>query len=245
MTQGYGGRTAADNTVADNTAADSAASGTAPHDIGAGTAPTGPHAATHGEVVATQLASGQRPREPITLTALFDDPDAVDRTLDALYAAGTPRDLVEVVVSREAAARFYGSAAGPGRRRPRPPGRETFRYAGIGGLTGFVTGVVIGLVMVAMPGIDAPGGHYLVAVAGPNETTIGGAALGALVGFFRRQQPDPRFARAAEASGAIVLAVSTRGEREAALLTQLLERQGGRDVRVEPPVAGRRAALFR
>lgn len=206
---------------------------------------TQPRAATHGEVVATALASGQRLREPITLTALFDDPDAVDRALDALYTAGTPRDLVEVVVSREAAERFYGPAAGSSRRRARPPGRETFRYAGIGGLVGFVAGVVIGLVMVAMPGIDAPGGHYLVAVAGPNETTIGGAALGALVGFFKRQKPDPRFARAAEASGAIVLAVSTRGEREAALLTRLLEAQGGREVRVEPPVARRGAQLFR
>ena len=198
------------------------------------------HAATHGEVVATATASGQRLREPITLTALFDDPDAVDRALDALYTAGTPRDLVEVVVSREAAERFYGPAAGSNRRPPRPPGRETFRYAGIGGGIGFVAGVLVGLVTVAFPGIDAPGGHALVQIAGPNETTIGGAAIGALVGFFRHQKPDPRFARAAEASGAIVLAVSTRGEREAALLTRLLEGQGGHDVRVEPPVARKR-----
>lgn len=207
-------------------------------------APTGPRAATHEEAVAAGVASGRRLREPITLTALFDSPDAVDRALDALYTAGTPRDLVEVVVSREAAERFYGPAAGSARRAPRPPGRETFRYAGIGGAVGFVTGVVIGLVMVAMPGIHAPGGHYLVAVAGPNETTIGGAALGALVGFFRRQKPDPRFSRAAEASGAIVLAVATRGEREAALITRLLTGQGGRDVRVEPPAAGVRGTQF-
>lgn len=198
-------------------------------------APTGPRAATHAEAVAAGAASGRQLREPITLTALFDDPDAVDRALDALYTAGTPRDLVEVVVSREAAERFYGPGAGKQRRPARPPGRETFRYAGIGGLVGFVTGVLIGLVMVAMPWIHAPGGHYLIQLAGPNECTIGGAALGALIGSFRHQRPDPRFARAAEASGAIVLAVSMRGEREAALITQLLTAQGGRDVRVEAP----------
>ena len=202
--------------------------GAAPPDAG--------RAATHAEAVAAGVASGRRLREPVTLTALFDAPDAVDHALDALYAAGTPRDLVEVVVSREAADRFYG-AAGPGgrrARRPRAPGRETFRYAGIGALVGFVTGVAVSLVLVAWPGIDSPGGLYLVALFGPNETTIGGAALGALVGAFRRQRPDPRFARAAEASGAIVLAVATRGEREAEVIADLLGAHGGRDVRVEP-----------
>jgi hypothetical protein len=198
-------------------------------------------AATHGEAVAAGVASGRRLREPVTLTALFDAPEAVDRALDALYAAGTPRDLVEVVVSRDAAARFYGDGPGVGAggrraRRPRPPGRETFRYAGIGALVGFVTGVLVSLVLVAWPGIEAPGGLAAVALFGPNETTIGGAALGALVGAFRRQRPDPRFARAAEASGAIVLAVATRGGGESELVGGLLAGHGGRDVRVEQPV---------
>lgn len=186
-------------------------------------------AATHGEAVAAGLASGQRLREPLTLTALFDDRDAVDRALDALYSAGIPRDLVEVVVSREAAGRFYATGA----RTPRAPGRETFRYAGIGGLVGFVVGVLVGLVAVAWPGVEGAGGMAPVQILGPNMATIGGAAIGALVGFFRRQRPDPRHARAAEASGAIVLAVATRSEREATLLGQLLAAQGGRDLRVE------------
>lgn len=186
-------------------------------------------AATHGEAVAAGVASGRRLREPLTLTALFTDREAVDRAVDALYAAGTPRDLVEVVVSREAAARFYASAP----HLLRPPGRETFRYAGIGGLVGFVTGVAVGLVTVALPGIEAPGGMAPVQVLGPNMATIGGAAIGALIGFFRRQRPHARFARAAEATGAIVLAVATRSEEEAALLARIVEAQGGRDLRVE------------
>lgn len=185
-------------------------------------------AATHGEVLAVGIASGQQMREPLTLTALFDDPDTVERALDALYSAGTPRDLVEVVVSRESA-KLYSSAG----RTPRGPGRETFRYAGIGGLIGFILGVLVGIVLVAMPGIESAGGMAPVQLLGPNMATIGGAAIGAVFGYFRRQRPDPRFARAAEAAGAIVLAVSTRSEREASLLGDLLVAHGARDIRIE------------
>ncbi|HYD52987.1 MAG TPA: hypothetical protein VEA99_10180 [Gemmatimonadaceae bacterium] len=186
-------------------------------------------AATHGEAVMVGVASGRRLREPLTLTALFDDRDAVDRAVDALYTAGTPRDLVEVVVSRDAARRFYADAP----RAPRQPGRETFRYAGIGGLVGFLVGVGVGLVAVAMPGIEAPGGMAPVQILGPNMATIGGATIGAIIGLFRRQRPSARYARAAEAAGAIVLAVATRSAEEARLLAELLTAQGGRDVRVD------------
>lgn len=185
-------------------------------------------AATHGEVVAVEIASGQHMHEPLTLTALFDDPGTVERALDALYSAGTPRDLVEVVVSRESA-KLYSTA----KRAPRAPGRETFRYAGIGGLIGFIVGVGVGVVLVAMPGIESAGGMAPVQLLGPNMATIGGAAIGAVIGYFRRQRPDPRFARAAEAAGAIVLAVSTRSEREAKLLGDLLVAHGARDIRIE------------
>lgn len=204
---------------------------------------TGPHhddpgrdagrAATHGEVVATALASGQRMHEPLTVTALFDDAAAIERALDALYTAGTPRDLVEVVVSREAARHFYAGAPGGRWGAPRTPGRETWRYAGIGGLAGFVGGVILSLIMVAWPGIDAPGGLAIVQLAGPNVATIAGAAIGALFGATRRRRPDPRHARAAEAANAIVCAVAARGDREAELVAQLLTSQGGRDVRIE------------
>lgn len=186
-------------------------------------------AATHAEAVASGIVSGQRLREPLMLTALFDDRGAVDRALDALYAAGTPRDLVEVVVSGEAARRFYADAA----RGPRQPGRETFRYAGIGGLIGFIIGVLVGVVAVAMPGIHSPGAMVPVQILGPNMATIGGATIGAIIGFFKRQQPDPRFVRAAEETGAIVLAVATRGDEEAQMLWKLIEAQGARGLRVQ------------
>lgn len=199
------------------------------------TPPTRPeaqdHAATHAQVLETEFASGQRMLEPLTITALFDDPAKVERALDALYTAGMPRDLIEVVVSRDAAERFYARL--PERRAPRPPGRETWRFAGIGALAGFLAGVVISLVMVAWPGIDAPGGHALVQVAGPNMGTVAGAAVGAVIGSFRRQRPKARHARAAEAAHAIVFAVATRSEEEGALVGRLLTENGGREVRRE------------
>lgn len=188
------------------------------------------HAATHGEVVASRLASGQRLHEPVDVTALFDNPAEVERALDALYSAGTPRDLIEVVVSREAAERYYGGTKGRG--TPRALGRETWRYAGAGALFGFAAGVAISLVMVAWPGIDAPGGLALVQFAGPNIGTVAGAAVGAAIGALRRQHPQPRHARAAEAANAIVVAVAARSDREAELLGQLLGGYGGREVRL-------------
>ena len=76
-------------------------------------------AATAGHAV--EGGSGYRSREPLVVTALFDSPDAVDRALDALYIAGVPRDLIDVVVSRVAAQRFYAER-GPGRLPAREPG---------------------------------------------------------------------------------------------------------------------------
>jgi hypothetical protein len=185
--------------------------------------------ATHDQAVAAEVASGQRLYEPITVSALFDDPAAVEQAVDALYTAGTPRDLVEVVVSREAAGRFYADAP----RAPRRPGREVFRYAGIGGLLGFIGGVAIGLVTVALPGIEGPGGMAPVQVFGPNVATVVGAAVGAVIGYFRRQRPDPRHARAAEASNAIVLAVATRSREEAEVLGGIIGSKGGREILVQ------------
>src|SRR4029079_12016970 len=81
-----------------------------------------------------QASTGSR--EPLAVTALFDTAAGVDAALDALYNAGMPRDLIDVVVSPEAAAHFRGGYV-------RGPGRETFRFAGIGGLTGLMLGAAI------------------------------------------------------------------------------------------------------
>lgn len=186
-------------------------------------------AATHGQVAASAAASGVELREPLTVTALFDDRAKVEGAMDALYSAGTPRDLVEVVVSSRAAERHYGDAA----RKVRRPGRETYRYAGIGGLFGFIGGVALGLIMVALPGIEEAGGLALVQVFGPNMATVGGATVGAIIGYFRPQRPNPRYARAAEESDSILLAVATRNHEEARVLGELVTAHGGRRMQVQ------------
>ena len=164
--------------------------------------------------------------EPIIVTALYDSAESVDAVLRGLHEAGVPRDLVEVVVSREAAERFY-------RRRARPPGREVFRYAAIGGIVGLILSSALSLVILALPGVAPPGGTAMVQLLGPNVGTVGGAALGALFGAFRRRRPSRRHARAAEAAKAILLTVRTRAEDEVPALEQLLAASGGREVRVE------------
>jgi hypothetical protein len=134
---------------------------------------------------------------------------------------GMPRDLIEVVVSREAAAHFPAGVARTG-------GRETFRFAGIGGLTGLLFGAAISLGMVAWPGLDAPGEQAIVQLLGPNFGLVTGATLGAVAGFFRHRRPNPRHARAAEAAGAIVVAVTVRSPEEGARIIQRLVNCGGR-----------------
>jgi len=171
-----------------------------------------------------------RPRpgrlERLVITALYDSREAVDAALQRLHEAGVPRDLVEVVVSPEASSRFYRGLA-------RPPGRETFRYAGIGGLVGLFFAAVLSLGIVAKPGWESPGTTAIVQLLGPNIGAVGGASLGALFGALRRRRPDRRFARAAENAGAILLLVRTLADADVAPLEQILTATGGRDVRVD------------
>src|SRR5262245_50564993 len=105
-------------------------------------------------------ASARR-REPAVITALMSSSHAVDEGLRLLNEAGVPRDLVDVVVSREAADRFYRGAA-------QPPGREVFRYAAIGGLVGLLLSALLSFAIVAMPGFEAPGTTAFVQLLGPN-----------------------------------------------------------------------------
>lgn len=176
---------------------------------------------------ASPMAGWKLTAEPRTVTTLFDSRAGVENALDALYTVGMPRDLIEVVVSREAAAHFPTGV-------PRRGVRETFRFAGIGGLTGLLVGAAISLGMVAWPGLDAPGDQAIVQLLGPNFGLVTGAALGAAVGFLRHRLPDARHARAAEVAGAIVVAVTVRSSEEVALIVQLLGKCGGRAPQIHP-----------
>jgi hypothetical protein len=165
--------------------------------------------------------------EPVVITALYDSREAVDDALHRLHAAGVPRDLIEVVVSRDAADRFYRGLA-------RAPGRETFRFAAIGGLVGLILSATLSLAIVAMPGWESPGAIAIVQLLGPNVGTVGGAALGALFGALRSRQPSRRHARAAENASAILLVVRAQSADDVPLLERILVESGGREVRMEP-----------
>ena len=164
--------------------------------------------------------------EPVVITALVDSSEAVNDALRRLNDAGVPRDLIDVVVSPEAADRFYRGAARPARR-------EVFRYAAIGGLAGLILSAVLSLAIVAMPGFESPGVTAVVQLLGPNIGTVGGAALGALFGTFRRRPPNRRYARAAEEASAILVAVRTPSTEGVATIERILTVAGGRDVRLE------------
>lgn len=180
--------------------------------------------------VVTAGVRGKRGRrgllEPLAVTALYETRDAVNDALLRLEVAGVPRDLIEVVVSREAAERFYPGGA-------RAPGREVFRYAGRGGLAGLIAAAVLSLAIIAMPGENPPGTTALVQLLGPNFGAVAGALLGALFGALRRRRPSRRHARAAEAASAILLVVRTRAEEDVAVLEEIMGASGGREIRVE------------
>jgi hypothetical protein len=164
--------------------------------------------------------------EPVGVTALFDSADAVETALSRLSNAGVPWDLMEVVVSRSAADRFYTGHA-------RTPGREVFRYAGIGGLVGLILGAAISLVMLALLGEVHERSAAIVQLLGPNVMTVGGAFIGGVYGFFRRRLPRPYYARLAEAKSAILVAVAAPAAEQVEVVHQILVDAGGREPRVE------------
>jgi hypothetical protein len=172
------------------------------------------------------LLRGRERAEPVAVTALFDSANAVDAALARLYNAGVPWDLMEVVVSRSAAERFYSGLA-------RSPGREVFRYAGIGGLAGLMVGAAISLVMLALVGEVHERSAAIVQLLGPNFMTVLGALLGGVYGLFQRRPPRPYYARLAEATSAILVAVAARTTEQTEVVKQILVDAGGREPRVE------------
>jgi hypothetical protein len=160
------------------------------------------------------------------VSAIFVDRATAERAIPRLTADGVPRDLVEVVVSAEAARHFYAGV------RP-ANSRETVRYAGIGGLVGLLVSVVVSLAMISLQDFAAPGATAVVQLLGPNMGAVAGAALGALFGLFRRRAPEWRHRRAAEAAGEVVVVVRARDERHVAAVVRLLAAAGGVNPRIE------------
>lgn len=164
-------------------------------------------------------------RSSWVVTAVFPDRGATESAVSAALRAGLPRDRVEVVVTPAVAGREFGDV------RPRPRHRAVVSAA-VGGLIGLVLGILVGLVLVLLPGYHDPGGLAFAQLLGPNLTTLGGALVGAVIGFFRRGPPPPHHDRVDEAPDGVLVSVSARSEEEVELLARLLGEAGG-DPRVE------------
>lgn len=166
------------------------------------------------------------PRGPakVSVTAFFESEEAVVHALERLVRAGVPRDVVEVVVSRTAAERFF-------RGRARARGRETLRGAGMGAVIGLLAGGVVGISVVALPGFAPPGLQAVAQLIGPNAGSLLGAGLGAAIGAMTRQRPGEHDRRALERD-AILLVVQGRPPGEAARIEKEVLAAGGTDVRV-------------
>lgn len=171
---------------------------------------------------------GPDPRRarPHAASASFRDKDEIQNALEQLIRSGVPRDLIDVVVSPEAARRFYPDTA-------RGPGNDALRFAGAGGLIGLVVGSVVSLALIMVPGFFDSGVIPYVQLIGPNFITVCGALIGALIGLFRSRRPNPRHARALEEPDSIIMVVTLRSRDEAEQVSRILTASGGAGARVE------------
>lgn len=161
-----------------------------------------------------------------TVSAFFEAEQAVEDVIQRLVEQGVPRDLIDVVVSRQAMNKFF-----PGKARPYRD--SVFSFAGRGALTGLLSMAIVTLVITFTPGYEPAGLMAHVQLAGPNVGTIVGATLGALYGLMRKSHPKPQHYRALERDDALLLLVHLQDRPHAEALSPLLTRHGASDVRLE------------
>lgn len=161
-----------------------------------------------------------------TVTALFPDRDATEAAVASVLRSGMPRDRVDVAVTPAVAEREFGGV------RPAAQNRALVAAA-VGGLIGLLGGSVVALVLVWLPGFHDAGVLAFAQLLGPNLATLGGAVIGAAIGYFLHRPPAPHHARLDEAPGAVLVTVEARSGEEAELMVRLLSDAGG-DARIEP-----------
>lgn len=155
----------------------------------------------------------------VTVSGFYDAEEKVERALLELSSIhGVPRDLMEVLVSRRAAQRFYG-------RRALALGPQSFRYAGAGAIIGLLFATVVSFELILFPGRDLPGVLPFVQLLGPNMGLVLGAVIGALVGLFVKKKPRGPYRRVLERDE-ILLVVHGRGLGEAPAIEDALRSTG-------------------
>ncbi|MBC7542293.1 MAG: hypothetical protein H7338_06145 [Candidatus Sericytochromatia bacterium] len=162
----------------------------------------------------------RRHAHPVVSIA-FAHRETVEQAIETLMAHGIARDRIEVITDPETAAREF---AGLVRRVP----FQVLGDAARGGLVGLIASATLSLVIVALSGADAPWALSIVQLLGPNVGTLGGALIGAVVGWFRHRQPSDLYCRVRQ-TGGILMLVHTRNTVEADRVLAVLGQMGGRD----------------
>lgn len=146
-----------------------------------------------------------------TVLAMFTDPAAATRAIDALAAAGFGRDRVSLAVrdtdTAQELRRHTGTAAGEG----------AAAGAVSGGVAGGALGLLAALGAVAIPGIGAAvaAGWLATAVVGAGVGAAAGGLVGSLIGLGVPEADATRF-DAAFRRGGILLAVESGGRADEA-----------------------------
>jgi len=165
-------------------------------------------------------------RLPVTpVFGYFPTPQAVREALPPLARLGVPRDLIDVVVTQQAADAWYA-----GKRRAMRP---LWRFASIGGLLGLGSGAFVAFVLIAWPGFAPPGPFAYALLFTPMITLALGSLTGALASFFTARKPsDWRLRIPPPDNGEILLVVRARGDEQVALTLRVLQEQGGQGAQV-------------
>src|SRR4051812_33384585 len=103
-----------------------------------------------------------------TVVGLFDDIDDAERAVQALVNSGFSRDDIGLVANNTD--NRYNAETTTG--HPHDMGSTTAKGAGTGAVLGGIAGLVVGLGVLAIPGIGP------IIAAGPIITTLAGAGIG-------------------------------------------------------------------
>jgi hypothetical protein len=165
-------------------------------------------------------------RPPTTpVYAYFATPAAINDALPHIARLGVPRDLIDVVVTENAAERMYA-----GKRRAMRP---LWKFASIGGILGLAGGAAVAVILIAWPGF-APAGPFAYALLfTPMITVVSGAAIGVIMSFLAKRKPsDWRLRIPPPDNSEILMVVRARGDEQIALAQMTLQEQGGRGAQV-------------
>lgn len=173
------------------------------------------------------MKSHARLKESFTVSGFFKQQGQVDSVLTECLRLGIPRDLIDVALSEEAAARFPSL-------RAKKNTDSWFAWTGRGALAGLLISSALTLAIILLAGYEVTEKMALVQLLGPDIGIIVGAALGALYGWLRDSDTNVVMQRALQRNDAMLLLVYLQPPEEAARIEQIFSRHGGEEVNSQP-----------